>query len=155
MRGEKEQEKFIALVTELVEQRITFNQTIGLKVFSHETQGPVVRFAMQPELVGHYSYGRLHGGVIASALDAVGGFALMLALAERFPEESADQIVRRFAKMGTIDLRVDFLSQGIGAHFDAQAKVTRMGTRIASVQMSLVNDANQLIATGAAAYVVS
>jgi acyl-coenzyme A thioesterase PaaI-like protein len=57
--------------------------------------------------------------------------------------------------MGTIDLRVDFLSQGIGAHFDAQAKVTRMGTRIASVQMSLVNDANQLIATGAAAYVVS
>jgi acyl-coenzyme A thioesterase PaaI-like protein len=57
--------------------------------------------------------------------------------------------------MGTIDLRVDFLRQGIGAHFFGHAEVTRLGGRIGSVRMRLVNDQRLLIATGSAAYVVS
>jgi acyl-coenzyme A thioesterase PaaI-like protein len=39
--------------------------------------------------------------------------------------------------------------------FYAIAKVMRLGGRIASVRMELLNDADLLIATGTAAYVVS
>jgi len=50
---------------------------------------------------------------------------------------------------------VDFLRQGLGRHFVASAEVTRLGGRIGSTQMRLVNDEGTLIATGAAAYVVA
>jgi len=45
--------------------------------------------------------------------------------------------------------------QGIGRIFHASAKVMRLGGRIASVRMELINDADVLIATGTAAYVIS
>jgi uncharacterized protein (TIGR00369 family) len=85
----------------------------------------------------------------------MGGFALMVAIGERHADENTMQVLHRFVRMGTIDLRVDHLRQGIGAHFIATAEVTRLGGRIGSTQMRLVNDAGTLIATGAAAYVIS
>ena len=100
---------------------------------------------MKPDLVGHYLYGRLHGGVISTVLDATGAFALMCAQGERHPAETADQVMARFARMGTIDLRIDFLRQGLGTTFDATAHVTRLGGRVGATQMS----------TGAAAYILS
>jgi uncharacterized protein (TIGR00369 family) len=110
---------------------------------------------MRPELVGSYLHNRLHGGVIATALDTVAGFAVTVAIAEKHANETAEQIVMRFGRFGTIDLRVDYLHQGIGRSFHASAKVVRLGGRIASVQMELKNDADLLIATGTGAYVIS
>ncbi len=83
------------------------------------------------------------------------GVALMVAIAERHPSEGAMQVMHRFVRMGTIDLRIDFLRQGLGQHFDATAKVTRLGGRIGSTQMALHDDGGELIATGAASFVVS
>lgn len=154
-RSHSEQAQLDADLTALFQQRITFNQTLGLEVVSVQAPHPQVRLAMRPELVGHYLYGRLHGGVISAALDAMGGLALMVALGEKHADESAVQVMHRFAKMGTIDLRVDYLRPGVGAWFAATAEVTRLGGRIGSTQMRLVNDQGQLIATGAAAYVIS
>jgi uncharacterized protein (TIGR00369 family) len=153
-RSAAEQARLDAELIALVEHKITFNQTLGLKV---QTLRPVfsVRFDMRPELVGHFHYGRLHGGVISATLDAMGGCMLMLAIAEKHSSESADQVMHRFLKMGTIDLRVDFLRQGMGKHFIATAEVTRLGGRVGSTQMRLVNDEGTLIATAAAAYIVS
>jgi len=112
-------------------------------------------FGMRDDLVGHYLYGRLHGGVIATVLDAVGSFALMLGIAERHDLENAAQIVERFARMGTIDLRVDYLRQGTGTRFVASAEITRLGGQLASTIMRLHNESDVLIATGAATYIVS
>lgn len=153
-RSAAEQARLDADLTDLVEHKITFNQVLGLKVQQLRPQF-LVRFDMRPELVGHYHYGRLHGGVISATLDAMGGCALMLAIADKHPQESAAQVMNRFVKMGTIDLRVDFLRQGMGRHFIASAEVTRLGGRVGSTQMRLVNDEGTLIATAAAAYIVS
>jgi acyl-coenzyme A thioesterase PaaI-like protein len=57
--------------------------------------------------------------------------------------------------MGTIDLRVDFLRQGVGRHFVASAEVTRLGGRVGSTQMRLANEDGVLIATGAASYILA
>lgn len=110
---------------------------------------------MRPELVGHYVYGRLHGGVISTALDSTGGFAIMCCLCSKYPSESVDQIMARFSKLGTIDLHIDYLRPGIGAYFIASAKTTRLGGRIGSTLMQLHNDQGLLIATGSANYIVS
>jgi uncharacterized protein (TIGR00369 family) len=154
VRSPDEQARLDAELVALIEHKITFNQLLGLKVRQLRPDF-LVRFDMRPELVGHAHYGRLHGGVISATLDAMGGCALMLAIAEKHPAETTEQVMHRFVKMGTIDLRVDFLRQGVGDHFIASAEVTRLGGRVGSTQMRLHNDQGTLIATAAAAYIVS
>ncbi|HEX6361903.1 MAG TPA: thioesterase family protein [Albitalea sp.] len=152
-RDPKEQDRLDAALTELYERRITFNEVLGLKLQS--LVPPSLRFEMRPELVGHYLYGRLHGGVISATLDAMGSLALMIAIADKHADETADQVMHRFGKLGTIDLRVDFLRQGLGRYFVASAEVLRLGGRVGTTQMRLVNDEGTLIATGGAAYMIS
>ena len=154
-RSVDDQARIEADIRDLFERRITFNQILGLHCESSNPASPRIRFDMRPELVGHYLYGRLHGGVISATLDATAGYAVMLALAEKHRDESPEQIMARFAKVGTIDLRIDYLRQGIGRCFYATAQVTRLGGRIGSTQMRLENDSGELIATGAASYVIS
>jgi uncharacterized protein (TIGR00369 family) len=154
-RSATEQRRLEAALTELFEKKITFNQTLGLRLLRLGPGGPQLRFAMRPELVGHYQYGRLHGGVISATLDAMAGLAIMVALGEKHADESAEQVMHRFTRLGTIDLRVDYLRPGIGRHFTASAEVARLGGRVASVQMRLLDDTDTLIATGAASYMLS
>ncbi len=144
-----------ATITEIFQEMITFNRVLGLQILSVKPGDVRAQFAMRPELVGHYAYGRLHGGVISAVLDAMAGLALLVSIAERHPQEGPQQITQRFTRMGTIDLRVDFLRQGLGDHFTASAEVTRLGGRIGSTQMRLLDPSGTLVATGSAAYVVA
>lgn len=154
-RSSEEQARLEAMLKDILEHRLRFNEIIGLRVESFDPEEPKLTFDMRPELVGSYMHNRLHGGAIATALDTIGGFAVTMAITEKHADESAEQIAVRLGRIGTIDLRVDYLHQGIGRFFHASAKVMRLGGRIASVRMELRNDANVLIATGTAAYVVS
>ncbi len=154
-RSSEEQALLETQLRETFEQRMCFNELLGFKVASFDPAAPALTFAMRPDLIGHYLHGRLHGGVISTALDTVAGFAVTVAIAEKFNNESAEQIAHRFGRVGTIDLRADYLHQGVGKSFLASGRITRLGGRIASVQMTLVNDTGLLIATGGASYVVS
>ncbi len=154
-RSAAEQAHLDAALVELFERRIRFNEILGLKIESVQSGNVRARLDMRPDLIGHYTFGRLHGGVISAVLDAIGGLALMAGIAEKHPQDNMLQVMHRFARLGTVDLRVDFLRQGLGAHFVAGAEVTRLGGRIGSTQMRLVNDAGVLIATAAATYVVA
>ena len=138
-----------ALMRKVMEELIAFNKYLGLKVESFDPAAPKLRFDMRPELVGNPSRQILHGGVISATLDVAGGFAIMMQLAAELTG-----IPTSFPKMGTIDLRVDYLRPGRGRHFIATARIVRRGSRIAVTHMELVNDAGELIATGSAAYVV-
>ena len=138
-----------ALMRKVMEEYIAFNKHLGLKVESFDQEAPKLRFEMRPELVGNPTRQILHGGVISATLDVAGGFAIMLQLAAELSE-----IPTSFPKMGTIDLRVDYLRPGRGKHFIATARIVRKGSRIAVTHMELVNDAGELIATGSAAYAV-
>jgi uncharacterized protein (TIGR00369 family) len=154
-RDAAEQRRLEEALIDLFEHKITFNQVLGLKVLSVRPGDVRTRIEMRPELIGHYAYGRLHGGVISALLDPTGALGIMAAMAERHAAETAEQFMQRFAKMATIDLRIDYLRQGIGRHFVASTEVTRLGGRVSSAQMRLVNDEGVLIATGSAAYIVS
>jgi len=138
-----------ALMRKVMEDLIAFNKHLGLKVESFDPEAPKLRFDMRPELVGNPSRQILHGGVISATLDVAGGFAIMMQLASELTAMPTS-----FPKMGTIDLRVDYLRPGRGKHFIATARIVRKGSRIAVTHMELVNDAGELIATGSAAYAV-
>jgi len=144
----KTRKEFHALVGEVMLKHVPFNRVLGIEIESAEP--PRLRFAMRPELIGNARRGILHGGVISAALDVTGGYAIMLALA--VDPKPGDKPA--FPNIGTIDLRIDYLRPGRGRHFIATGKVVRLGNRIAVTHMELESDTGELIATGAAAYVV-
>lgn len=60
--------------------------------------------------------------MISAGLDAMGGLAVIAATVARHMVESPTQRLQRFAKLGTIDLRVDYLRPGIGDHFELRRR---------------------------------
>lgn len=147
--------EFIAAMRQLTEELISFHKVLGLQLVSVTPQEAQARMVMKPELVGHFGYNRLHGGAISAALDAMGGVAVMAAIAAKHMDEPVVQRMQRFARLGTIDLRVDFLRQGIGEVFSVQARVLRLGSRVASTRMEFLGEDGTLLTAGAAAYIVS
>jgi len=83
------------------------------------------------------------------------GLAVMAALGARHMDEPVPQRLARFSRIGTIDLRVDYLRPGISEHFELRAEVTRIGSRVASTRMEFLGADGTLLATGTAAYIVS
>ncbi len=147
--------EFVAALKTLFEEKIVFNQALGLKVVSVRPEGVVGRIDMRPSLVGHYAYNRIHGGVVSAGLDAMAGLAVMAAIGARHMDESPDQRMHRFSKLGTIDLRVDYLRPAIGEFFELRAEVMRLGSRVASTRMEFFGADGKLLSTGAGAYIVS
>lgn len=147
--------EFVAALKDIFENKIVFNQMLGLKIDSVRPERVVGRIVMRPELVGHYAYNRVHGGVISASLDALGGLAVMAAIGARHMDESPEQRVMRFAKLGTIDLRIDYLRPGIGEVFELRAEVMRLGSRVASTRMEFLGADGKLLSCGSAAYIVS
>jgi len=151
MASRRDAESIEAEIGRTFEQMIPFNRVLGLKLDSLDPKAPRLKFDMRPELVGNPVRQILHGGVISAALDVVGGLAIALAsLAEKTDEAPP----RHFPNIGTIDLRIDYLRPGRGKYFIATGRVVRLGGRVAVVHMELVNDTDEQIATGSAAYIV-
>ena len=152
--GEFEPE-FVAGLKSIFEERILFKQVLGLKISSLKPERVAGRIDMRRELVGHFLHERLHGGVIASGLDAMGGLACMAAIGARHMDEPPAARLQRFAKLGTIDLRIDYLRPAVGDHFELRAEVLRLGSRVASTRMEFLGADGKLLGTGSAAYIVS
>lgn len=147
--------EFVQALTHIFEEAIVFNQTLGLKITSITPHGVTGSIQMRPALVGHPSYNRLHGGVISAGLDAIGGAAVLAAIGARHMDEPVAARVARFAKLGTIDMRVDYLRPGIGERFVLRAEVLRLGSRVASTRMEFLGADGKLLSTGSGAYIVS
>lgn len=147
--------EFIAGLQQIFEERIPFNHLLGLKITRLEPAHVAGRIDMRPELVGHFAYNRLHGGVISAGLDAMAGLAVMAAIGAKHMDEAPMERLHRFSRLGTIDLRVDYLRPGIGSHFELRAEVLRLGSRVATTRMEFLGPQGELLSTGAAAYIVS
>ena len=149
------EQEFVTGLKKVFEEMIVFNQVLGLKITSLKPTQVRARIDMKPDLIGHFSYNRLHGGVISAGLDAMGGLAVMAAIGARHMEETPLQRLHRFGKLGTIDLRIDYLRPGIGEYFELRAEVMRLGSRVASTRMEFLGADGKLLSTGAGAYIVS
>ena len=147
--------EFVAGLKSIFEDKIVVNRVLGLKIVELSPERVSARIDMRPELVGHFSYNRIHGGVISAGLDAMGGLAVMVAIGARHMDEPPGQRLHRFAKLGTIDLRVDYLRPGISEHFELSAEVMRLGSRVASTRMEFRAADGKLLSCGSGAYIVS
>ncbi len=147
-------EKLLQLLKEITEEKIPFNKLIGMKIETLDLDKIGIRFEMSPELVGNFTRGNLHGGVISSVLDVTGGMVAWTGIMKKMEGQSFDEISERFNKIGTIDIRVDYLRPGLGDYFIATGSTLRTGNKVSVTRMELHNDKGILIAVGTGTYVV-
>ena len=132
--------------------KIPFHNLIGFKFDEMSSEACRISFEMKPELVGNFIHGILHGGVTATALDMVGGATAAAAMLSKNLNASESEIAKKMSKIGTIDLRVDYVRPGKGEAFYANARILRSGNKVAVVRMELHSDNDTLIALGTGTY---
>lgn len=147
-------ENHLGILADVYESKLPFNKILGLKIDRLEPGSVRVGFDMKPELVGNYVHGVLHGGVISSVLDATGGIVASIGVVEKLQSSPPEEIAHGISKVGTIDLRVDYLRPGLGQWFYATGMVMRSGRKVTVARMELHNDLDKLIAVGTGTYIV-
>ena len=149
-----QKDTLLQLLREITEERIPFNKLIGIKIESLGVDNMGIRFEMRPELIGNFKRGNLHGGVISSVLDAIGGMVVWAEIMKTMDDHSFEEISQRFSKIGTIDLRVDFLRPGLGKYFTATGTTLRTGNKVSVTRMELIDENGIMIAVGTGSYLV-
>ena len=92
--------------------------------------------------------------MIASILDVIGGHAVLMSVFKQMRGQPLEKKIKRISKIGSIDLRIDYLQPGTGEIFTASASILRTGNKVAVVRMELNNDKNDFIALGTGSYTV-
>ena len=133
---------------------LPFNRLLGLNVEFLEIDRAGFSFSMKNELIGNTVHGILHGGVISTVLDTTGGMTATGSALARMRNHSKDEIIKWIARVGTIDMRVDYLRPGRGSQFHSTGTVMRTGRKVAVTRMELKNQENKLIAVGTGTYIV-
>jgi len=151
----EEKAEWLERIRDIFENKIPFNKVLGLKVHSLDMERPKIRFAMHDALVGNYIRGSLHGGVISAVIDVTGGLSAFMGLQKKLAGEPLAIKLEKFRKLGTIDLRIDYLRPGVGKMFEATGYVLRTGHKVAVTRIELKNETEQLIAVGTGAYVIA
>jgi len=150
----KNSDKIWKILRELYERKIPFNKVLGLKIESLKMEEVRVKFEMKDAFVGNYVHGILHGGVISAVLDTTGGLTASLGVLQKMVGQTPEKIGKSLTKIGTIDLRIDYLRPGKGNFFVATGSIMRAGRRVSVTRMELYNDQDLLIAVGTGTYIV-
>lgn len=143
-----------SILHELYERKIPFNKVLGLKIESLKMEDVKVKFEMKDDFIGNYVQGILHGGVISAVLDTTGGLTASLGVLQKMKGHTPEEIGKSLTKIGTIDLRIDYLRPGKGTYFVSTGSIMRAGRRVSVTRMELYNDQNVLIAVGTGTYIV-
>ena len=126
------------------ERGIPFNNFLGFEVLELREGFARIKVPPRPEFVGDVQRPALHGGLISTLADSVGGIAT-------FTKLEKDQ------RASTVDMRVDFLRPGnVDADLIGEGTVLRLGNRVAVAEMRIhQGDPEQPIAIGSAVYNVA
>lgn len=148
------QQEMLTSLKGMYEEKMPFNRLLGIRIDTLTPTNVTVSIAMREELVGNYMRQILHGGVISSVLDLTGGLIASVELLKHLGNIGFDEMEKRLTRVGTIDMRVDYLRTGGGLFFTASGSVLRKGNKVAVIRTELCNDQDVLIAAGTGTYLV-
>lgn len=135
-------EKLEPVIKMFMEAQIPFNRYLGMQL-THAAEGQArMELPFREEFIGDPLRPALHGGVISTMLDTVGGAAVFSTLTNI--EDRAS----------TVDLRVDYLRPGRKETLVAEARIIRAGNRVAVAELKAFHpDApDEPVATGVGVY---
>jgi uncharacterized protein (TIGR00369 family) len=112
-------DKHLQPMAHFVERGVPFNKHLGIQVELLTPGHCILRVPFEDTWIGDPTRPALHGGVVASLVDACSGAVTFTKL-----ENVADRI-------STVDLRIDYLQPAPPADLYAESKIIRMGNRVA------------------------
>ncbi|MFK8258893.1 thioesterase family protein [Erwinia sp. AnSW2-5] len=142
------------LIGEIFVYHMPFNRALGLALDRLESDYAEISLANQTMLVGNSAQKILHGGVIASVLDVAAGLVCVTRALTRQESITEEELRQRLSRMGTIDLRVDYLRPGRGERFIASSSLLRGGNKVSVARVELHNDVGVHIASATATYLI-
>lgn len=126
---------------DIIENVIPLHKLLNFKLIDIKDGYAKMMVPAQEALVGDPRTQALHGGVIATIMDSVGGAAGMTTLL------STDD------KISTIDIRVDYLRPGQTKDLFVEGEIVRSGNRILVTRMIAYHDnKDELVAEGKGVY---
>lgn len=144
----------VSMYTRIFEDQILFNKLLGFKILEMSVNRVEVSMEMRDELLGNPFNKTLHGGAIASILDFACGLIAQAHVVDAMPDVTPEKLNKRLSRMGTIDLRIDYIRPGRGKTFLAVSEIVRLGNKVAVIRSELNNEKHELIAVATAAYLV-
>lgn len=154
MKEAMDLQEMLRMLGDIYENQMPFHRLLGIRIISLTAEDVRVRIDMREELIGNFVRRILHGGVISSIIDLTGGLIAFVELMKHLDGLPPEELGKRFSRVGTIDMRVDYLRKGEGEFFIASGSVLRRGNKVAVVRTELVNDQGLLIAAGTGTYLV-
>lgn len=133
---------------------LPFNQFLGLTLVDIGDKHLSLQMPMKDIFIGNTAKAILHGGIISSAIDASGGMLALRTGINKLQNLSTAEKIAALTQSSTIGLRVDYLQPGQGTCFTITAELLRSGKRISVTRMEMYNEKKDLIAAGAASYVI-
>ena len=125
----------------IIDNLIPLHPFIGITLEKIEDGFAQIRVAFRNELVGDPRIQAIHGGIIATAMDSVGGAAAMTTLTS-FED-----------RVSTIDMRIDYLRPGKPMDLIVEGEIVRSGNHIVVTRMvAYQEDKKHLVAEGKAVY---
>jgi len=124
----------------LLEENIPFNQFLGMKHVSIKEKEAIIKLPFKKAFIGDTRRAAIHGGIISTLLDTVGGFAAM-------------SLLHKDDAISTIDLRIDYLLPAGEHDLFAKGKVVRLGNRVTVTSMeAYCPEIGKVFAEGKAVY---
>jgi uncharacterized protein (TIGR00369 family) len=132
----------LSVFPRLIEEFIPFNKFLGMRADLVERGRVRIALPYREELIGDPVKQALHGGVISTLVDTVGGITVWTAL------ENAS------SRVSTIDLRVDYIRPGRPELMVAEGTVVRVGRSVGVTDMRVFHPSAEdvTIATGKGVY---
>ncbi|MDJ0089237.1 uncharacterized protein (TIGR00369 family) [Pantoea allii] len=140
------------LVGEIFIYHMPFNQALGLELDRLDADCAEISFTNKTMLVGNAAQQILHGGVTAAVLDVAAGMVCVSHALTRDESIREEVLRQRLSRMGTIDMRVDYLRPGRGERFIATSRLLRAGNKVSVARVELHNQQGDYLATATATY---
>ena len=87
-------------IRSIFEDSVPFHRALGIKISDLESGKPKLYVDMQENFVGNFVRGNLHGGVISSMLDVIGGIVAFVDVVHRRNIQSHPDKIAQFSRMG-------------------------------------------------------
>ena len=134
----------LAAIRRYFDELIPFNKWVGIQLLEIERGRLTARVPFRDVLIGDPTRPAIHGGVISTLVDTVGGGAVFTLVQAHTGD-----------KVATIDLRVDYLLPGRPADLFAEAQVIRVGNRVGVASIEVTQEgAEGPIAVGKGVYTI-
>lgn len=153
-RDELFTDTIIKIITYLHGEKMPFNKYLGAEVHSLDKEKVQVKINMKENILGNFEQKILHGGVISAALDLTGGIIAQLDATEPMGEITIGEIMNRFFRMSTLNMRVDYLRPGRGDYFIITGRVLKRGKKISVVRCEFENEEGSHLASATLSYMV-